>query len=219
MKYIVRMLVLVLAVSMSACQAGPSPQETMYSHLEEAVKLETEFENQQTEMVRLETKEKEIYDQIMTLGLKEIEKIEQLSTEALMVTEERRTGLNKEYESIQKSKQEFENTLEIVEEVEGEQLRKSAKSLVELMKTRYSTYEELFEAYGESIELDKQLYIMFQNKDLTLEQLEEQIQKVNSSYERVLTLNEKYNEITNKYNANKKRFYEEAGLNITSEQN
>ncbi|MBM6617604.1 YkyA family protein [Bacillus suaedaesalsae] len=218
MKYRSIVFGIVLAITLSACQTGPLPQETIYSHLEQAVKLETGFENQQTEMIRLETKEKEIYDQIMTLGLKEIEKIKQLSTEALVITEERRTGLSTEYESMQQSKQEFEKIINIVEEVEEEQLKKSAKALVELMNTRYSTYEELYKAYGKSIEFDKELYIMFQNKDLTLEQLEEQIQKVNGSYESVLALNEKFNKITNEYNEKKRMFYEDAGLNITLEQ-
>lgn len=218
MKYIALVFSIVLAFTMTACQTGPQPQEKIYSHLEQAVKLEIGFENQQKEMIILETKEKELYDQIVTLGLKEIEKIKQLSTEALVIVEDREAGLATEYDSMQQSKKEFQKVEQVIEEIEEVQLKKDAKVLVDLMLSRYSTYEELYKAYGESIEYDKQLYNMFQNTDLTLEQLEEQIQKINSSYEEVLSLNERFNKITNEYNQKKKSFYESAGLDITTEQ-
>jgi hypothetical protein len=217
-KYVLTIVMTSLILLMSACKSGPLPEERIYVHLEQAVELEAEFENQQEQMVSLEQKEKELYDQIIALGLKELDKIKQLSTEAASVVEQRQVGLDKEYESILQSKAEFDQTFEIVKEIENEELKNEANALLELMSERYSVYEELYTAYSSAINLDKELYTMFQNKDLTLEQLEQQIEKINKSYEQVISLNETFNTLTNDYNNQKKLFYESSGLEVSMDE-
>jgi predicted patatin/cPLA2 family phospholipase len=126
--------------------------------------------------------------------------------------------LDKEHESIQQSKTEFEKTYEIAKEIENEDVKNQANSLLNLMAKRYAAYEELYTAYSSSISLDKELYNMFQNKDLTLEQLESQIDKINKGYEQVISLNETFNKLTSDYNNQKKLFYENSGLEVVIEE-
>jgi predicted patatin/cPLA2 family phospholipase len=165
--------------------------------------------------VTLEQKEKELYDKIVALGLKEIDEIKQLSAEAIKVVDERRSRLEKENESIQLSKAEFEKSTEIVNEINDEELKNEATALLKLMTDRYTAYNKLYDAYSISLAHDKELYIMFQSEDLTLEQLELQIESINRSYEEVISLNETFNSLTSEYNEKKKEFYQKAGLEVS----
>ncbi|MFZ3588116.1 YkyA family protein [Bacillus sp. DJP31] len=214
MKYVLIILGL-LSILLSACQTGPLPEEQIYVHLEQAVKLEAEFENQQDPIVELEQKEKELYDQIIELGLKELDQIKKLSTDALSLVADRKSRLEKEYESIKQSKIEFDKTAEIVEQIDAEQPKLLANEVVGLMNERFLAYEELYKAYSSSITLDEELYKMFQREDLKLEELESQIEKINKSYEQVITLNETFNKLTTEYNNQKRTFYEAAGIAVT----
>jgi DNA repair exonuclease SbcCD ATPase subunit len=206
-----------LIMFLTGCNSGPLPEEQIYVHLEQAVKLETEFEEQQEPMTNLEQKEKELYNQIIELGLKELEQIKQLSAEAIQTVDDRKEMLDQEYESIKQSKAEFDKINEIVTQIEDEELKSESDALIQTMEERYQAYEELYAAYSTSISLDKELYEMFQVEDLTMEALEGKINEINKSYEQVIQLNESFNTITTNYNNQKKSFYETAGLEVTYE--
>jgi hypothetical protein len=206
-----------LIMLLAGCNSGPLPEEQIYVHLEQAVKLETEFEKQQEPMTILEQKEKELYNQIIDLGLKELEKIKQLSSQATQIVDERKAMLDQEFESIKQSKAEFDKINEIVTQIESEELKGEAEELIQKMEERYKTYEELYTAYTASISLDKELYELFQQDDLKLEVLEGKINEINKSYEQVIQLNESFNSITSNYNNQKKSFYETAELEVTYE--
>lgn len=214
MKYAL-IVISIVCTFLSACKSGPLPEEQIYVHLEQAVKLEAEFENQQDPLVSLEQKEKELYDEIIGIGLKEMDRIKQLSTEALAIVEERKSRLENEYESLKQSKAEFDKTAELISKIESAESKKQAEVLVTIMTERYHAYENLYSAYSNSITLDKELYSMLQREDLTFEELEAQIQKINKSYEQVITLNEEFNRLTTDYNNKKKAFYEIAGIEVT----
>ncbi|MBM7659536.1 DNA repair exonuclease SbcCD ATPase subunit [Bacillus mesophilus] len=206
-----------LIMFLTGCNSGPQPEEQIYVHLEQAVKLETEFEEQQEPMTNLEQKEKELYNQIIDLGLKELEQIKKLSGEAIQIVDNRKELLDQEYESIKQSKSEFDKINDLVTQIEDEELKGESDELIQTMEERYQAYEELYTAYSTSIALDKELYEMFQMEDLTLEALEEKINEINKSYEQVIQLNESFNTITKNYNNQKKSFYEAAGLEVTYE--
>lgn len=198
---------------LSGC-LGPSPEEKIYTILEDVVTSEDSFKEQQEPLFELEKKESELYNQIMDLGMKEFDKVITLSKEALALVEERETRINNEYKSIKSSKEKFAAIKEEIEKIKDEDLAKQASQLNSTMEDRYSTYEKLYESYKTSISLDKELYTMLQKKDLTLEVLEAQISKVNDSYKTVMKHNEEFNKLTENFNKLKMEFYEKAELNV-----
>ncbi|WP_270182053.1 YkyA family protein [Alkalihalobacillus sp. CinArs1] len=195
------------------CQFGESTEEKMYNHLEEAVALEDQFREQQEPLAKAEKKEQGLYDEIVALSMDEFDKIKSLSEEAEALTEKRLEYLNNEKESIDKAYEEFENTKELSEDLEGE-VQKSANTLIEKMDKRYEAYQTLYKEYKAAIELDKKLYSMLQDKELTLEQLQEQIKSVNDQYTKVSEQKEKFNTYTTEFNEAKKAFYKAAELNV-----
>ena len=200
------------------CMGGPSPEEQIYETLEKVVSVERDFEKQQDPLVELEKKEKELYDEILTLGMKEFDQIVSLSNEALTIVADRESRINNEHESIKASKKEFQKIDSLISEIKEENVKEEADALGTLMNQRYDSYEELYSAYTEAIGHDKKLYEMFQNKDLTLEELEQQINLINETYEKVVSANEAFNKLTEEYNKAKVSFYKNAGLEVVFEE-
>lgn len=182
--------------------------------MEEVVIAESAFEMQQDPLVNAEKKEKQLYDEIISLGMKEYEQIVKLTDQALLLVKERETLMASETESIEKSKEKFEKLKPYIKELEEPALKKAAKELFDVMMERYKLHDELQQSYSIALKLDKDLYQMFRNKDLSIDQLESQINQINEKYQQVYQINEKFNLNTKRYNELKLVFYKEAGFKI-----
>ncbi|MGN7174746.1 hypothetical protein BK139_18270 [Paenibacillus sp. FSL R5-0490] len=209
---------IILAIFLSGCMNKPKPEEEVYDVLENVVKKEKDFEKQQEPLVKLEKREKELYDKIINLGMKDFEEIKKLSDEASSIVDKRKNHMEKEQKSIQASKKEFESLSPIIEDIESQKLKDKAKKLHEIMMDRYKIHDTLYEDYSKALKLDKELYAMFKKEDLTLEQLENQINEINEMYEKILSSNKHFNEKTKEYNEAKLDFYKEAGLEINTKE-
>lgn len=199
----------------SGCINSSSPVEDIYEVLEQVVAAESSFEQQQDPLVDLEKKEQELYSEIIALGMKEFDQIVELSNEAIAAVEQRKELMNQEQESIEASKQQFEGFLPLIEKLEDEDVKKIATDLYEIMMARYEAHDLLYTHYLQGLEYDVELYTMFQKEDLSIDDLEAQITKINETYKIVLEANEKFNEKTKSYNETKLKFYEAAGLEIS----
>ena len=193
-----------------------TPAEEMFDKLEKVVEIEQTFEAQQEPLVKLEKEEKEVYGQIIELTMQDYDEIVRLSDEAITIVEKRKGHIDKERQSIQESKSEFNSISEIIEKIEESELKTQASSLYDLMHERYEVHEDLYQYYTEGLGYDTDLYNLLKNEELTVDQLEEQINKVNKAYEKVLLENDKFNEKTDQYNKLKLEFYNNAELNVQS---
>lgn len=202
-----------ISLILAAC-GGPSPEEEIYEHLEEAVRLEADFEAQQDEITALEIEEQEIFEQIGDLSLSEMETIQQLAERALAIIEERREKLTIERDSIYASKEEFEKIHDLIQEISAEEVKDKADELYQVMMARYDAYDVLYDAYDRSLKLEKELYILYQDETVTEEVLREQIAKINDTYQEVLDSNDKFNDHTVTYNELKKEFYDLADIQV-----
>lgn len=213
-------LITLIITSLSACKGFESPGEKMHERLEDVVELESEFEKQQDPLVKLEKNEQEIYAKIISLGLEKMDEIKTLSDEALASVAKRKEYMDKEEESIQESKEAFEKVKPIMEEMDGEgetELKKQAEKLYDVMMDRYEVHDKLYDNYTTGLKYDNELYEMFKNKDVKIDALEEQIQKINEVYQKVLDNNEEFNKLTKQYNDLKIDFYEKAGVEVKVE--
>lgn len=201
---------------LTAC-SGQSTTEEMYDHMEEAVSLEENFEEQQDTIAKLEQQEKEIYNQIINLGTSEFDKIKELSKKALDLIDQRAEKLKLEKESITAAKEEFTKIEPLIEDIEEKAIKEKGNQLYTTMSERYSAYKDINKAYTEALKLDKELYEMLQKKELKEEDLKKQIEEINQSYDKVLTANKTFNDKTKQYNQQKQKFYELAGLNVEYE--
>ncbi|WP_433749322.1 YkyA family protein [Falsibacillus pallidus] len=211
-----RWLILAAAVTLvlSGCMNRPSAAEEIYQILENTVKDEKEFQDQQEPMTEMETKEKKIFDEIMGLGVKQYDQITDLADKALENLKNRRTRLLKEQRSMDESRQNFETVKEKVDRLTDKDAKKKAAQLISLMEKRYEAHESLYKDYSLGLNLDEQLYNLLKNKDVTLEDLEEQINKINDIYKKIYADNDYFNQKTDEYNTAKLQFYKIAGINI-----
>lgn len=211
------LLIVIVSFGLSGCMSKSSTVEDIHALLESVVELEQEFEQQQDPLVDLEKQEKEIYSQIIDLGMKEFDKIVSLSNEALAIVEKRKEHMQAEEQSIQASKQEFKKLPALIEELDDEELKNKANKLNETMMERYKTHDTLYNHYTKGLDSDKELYQMFQKEDLSMEQLEAQIKKINDTYKVVLESNQSFNDYTKKYNDIKLEFYRAAGIEVAED--
>ncbi|GAA0325033.1 YkyA family protein [Bacillus carboniphilus] len=200
---------------LSGCTEKVSPIDNMYTSLEGVVSSEKGYNEQQDSLRDLEKREHELYEQIIGLSMNEFDEIVSLSQEALSLVEERESKIELERQSMIESEEKFNEVQDIVATIEDEELKKEAEALIETMNSRYEAHKELYDAYVKGIQLDKDLYTLLQDENLTLEQLQSKITEINEAYEIVLASNESFNKITEEYNNAKKEFYESAGMEVT----
>ena len=208
---------LLLLIVLTACN-HTAAEEEIYTYLEKAVRIESEFIEQQNKIINLEAEEQEIYNEIINLGMDEIDRIKDLATKAMGNINKRSDLIAEEKENIHSSEEEFQKTKDYIERIKEKDIKEIAKALYDKMEKRYSSYDKLNEAYIESLELESELYEMLQNKDLKQENLTEHINKINKGYEKVLDANETFNTYTIEYNELKREFYELANIDVTYEE-
>jgi hypothetical protein len=184
--------------------------------LEQAANIE-QLAKQQSSIVEYEQKEQKLYEEMKTLGLGEIDKIIELASKAIVYADERTALLKKEKESINNSYAEFKKVQDLTIQLEDEVLKGKVDTLIAEMENRYNAYNSLYDNYLKAIDLDKQFYEMFQLEDLTLEQVQELINEINSEYEQIIKLKDEFNAYTHAYNEAKLAFYQAAELNVVVE--
>jgi hypothetical protein len=211
-------VLLVVLIILSGCLNQKTTAEKMYEVMEKVVLEETTFENQQSPLVQAEKAEKQLYDQIISLGMKEYEQIVKLADEALLLVEQRKVLMATETESIEKSEVEFKKLLPYIEKLDEPTLEKDAKKLYGIMIQRYNLHEKLNQTYSDATKLDTDLYQMFKRKDLSMEDLENQINQINIKYEKIFEINKQFNLKTEEYNDLKLVFYQKAGFKIENQQ-
>ncbi|WP_440706529.1 YkyA family protein [Heyndrickxia oleronia] len=205
------LLVLILGL-LTGCKVVP--EEKIYDIMEQTVVKEKDFEKQQKPLTELESKEKKIFEEIMDLGMKDMEQMAKLANLALDNLKERKEKMELEQKSVIASKKEFSKIEDPIEKIESKQLKKEAQDLFQLMEKRYAFHDRLYEAYNKGIETNIQLYKLLMKKDVSMDDLENQIEITNKAYSEVLKMNEQFNEQTKKFNNEKKKFYKLAKINI-----
>lgn len=211
------LIVGILLLFLAAC-SGQSIEEKIHAHLEEAVNLEKEFKEQQSEITDLERREQEIYDEIINLGMEDFAEIEELSQEALAIIDERREKIEIERESIMNAKEEFQSIESLLENIKEDQVRSIGEEMYQIMMERYDTYDEIYKTYDLSLDLETELYNLFQDEGIEQEELNEHIESINETYEQVLDANNLFNELTKQYNNLKEEFYKKANIKVKFEE-
>jgi hypothetical protein len=199
---------------LTGCNQDGEHVEQMMTKLEKAAELEAEFAAQQEPLGELEKQEQALYEEMKELGLGEIDQITELATEAATKADERKALIAKEYASIEAAREEFGGVPPLIGEIEDENLKMKATTLVEEWNNRSESYERLYNKYNETIELDKQFYEMYQREDLEMEEAQQIIEQINKNYEEILQLKDEFNQYTNNYNEAKIAFYKEANYEV-----
>ncbi|WP_165763854.1 YkyA family protein [Halalkalibacter urbisdiaboli] len=197
---------------LTAC--GEQVTEKIYVHLEQAVELEEQFEQQQEPLQEAEEKEHQYYEEIIQLGMDEYEKIVSLAEDALASIEERQNMVQLEMESLESSVDEITQIEPMIEKVEEEEANRILKELYSTMLERFKKYKQLNEVYNETIEAERQLFTLLMDEELEIENLQNQINKVNEKYEEVITAKDEFNEKTDAYNQLKRDFYDSVKLDV-----
>lgn len=193
---------------------GQGPVDSLHHSLEKAAESEKPFLEEQKTLEELEAKENQLYDDVMKLNMDDYKKIVALSNEALENVSQREEHLKIENDSIKKSESEFEEAKTSAEQIKDKHIKEKADAAASHMKKRYTSYGSMYEEYKKALQLNKKLYMQLKDKDLARDDLDKQIDKVNTSYEKVLKYSGEFNEQTEKYNKAREDLYDAAGYRV-----
>lgn len=175
------------------------------NHLEKTLQAEEQFIEQQAILLELEEKDMQTYDAIIQLEEKDTAELNKLIEDALSITEERENYIQKEKEAIDQSKEQFRQVKDEIEKVKDPAIKKLLEKLYGSMDERYTIYEEVYTTYIESLDVTESLYKHFK-KGSSHKMLQELIDETNNHYEQLISLNERFNLATKKYNRYKKEY-------------
>lgn len=191
---------------LAAC-SNNKVQEQIFEHLEAAYEAEQLFVLSQEQLLELEEKDIEIYNEIIELDDISEERLQQLTNEALQLVEARKQYLEEERNSIRQSKEHFQNLEPILAEMADGEEKEKLEQLYKTMMDRYESYDEVYETYMESLYLTESLYEHLQ-KEATYSVINETLNQVNESFEKLFKVNDQFNLLTKQYNRIKTEYYD-----------
>jgi hypothetical protein len=182
-------------------------KQEVLSAFQKMAAYERDAVEEQKKLAEFEQKQNAIYARMMSYGFKHFTKVAQLAKEALITIKEREKHLAGEYKAMHSAKRQLNMAKRKTDGLHDEQIKQEIGHFVEAAEQRYETYDKLYVQYKEMLALEKELYILLQNKDVTAERLQQQIDRINERHRNIMDINEQFNAYTKKYNKEKKQLY------------
>lgn len=189
-------------------------EENIYNHLEETVEIERELPTIHEKLAQLEKEENDIYDQIFEESLENKAALQSIADDALKILDEQREHIVEEAETIDQSQTEFIQIKPLIDELGKDDIIDQAEQVYEAMVERYELYEQWFESYEQSLNINEELYNLFFEDDLDVDQFNLLVESSNESSEQAQINLTELSEQTSTYNNLKTSFYEQLDLNI-----
>jgi len=197
----------------TACQKEIIDTE-IYEILEETVEIEDSLQEIREEMANLEEEENELYKQLIDQPLNDLDLLAEYVEKAEKLIDQREKLLEKEHSAMTNSKEQFIQIEPLIDQIEKETAQKSAKDMYEIMLVRYDIYEEWYDAYVHRLSEEANLYALFLENKIDFEQVNEQVEVVNTTYDEAKIILNNFSEQTTTYNQAKIDYYEKSELNI-----
>lgn len=213
-KKVILLLSSIVILPLAGCFNSDTPEDKIYNILEDVAKEENDFKDKQEPLKKLEEKDNKLYEKIIDLGMKEYKSIVSLSEDAIKGINDRKELIKAEKASIDESKKEFVKLDKEIKNLKERSLQTKAADLQNIMDKRYAKYDELYKNYMASLKTEKELYTLFKDKKLTMEELETKVESVNDVYDDLMKSNKEFNKLTEHYNQKKLSFYQDAGIEV-----
>jgi hypothetical protein len=197
---------IVVLLLLAGCSHLIDKQEVL-SAFQKMTAYEKDAIEEQKKLTEFEQKQNAIYARMMSYGFKHFTKVAQLAKEALMNIEEREKYVAREYKAMHSAKRQLNMAKRKTSGLHDEQIKQQINQFIEVAEQRYETYDKLYAEYREMLALEKELYILLQNKDVTSERFQRQIDRINERYQNIMDINEQFNAYTKEYNREKKQLF------------
>jgi hypothetical protein len=197
---------IVVLLLLAGCSHLIDKQEVL-SAFQKMTAYEKDAIEEQKKLTEFEQKQNAIYAHMMSYGFKHFTKVAQLAKEALMNIEEREKYVAREYKAMHSAKRQLNMAKRKTNGLHDERIKQQINQFIEVAEQRYETYDKLYAEYKEMLALEKELYILLQNKDVTAERFQRQIDRINERYQNIMDINEQFNAYTKEYNREKKQLF------------
>lgn len=193
------------ALVLSACG---SPEGSIQNHWGEAAGAEENFAEKDEELTELAQEEQTVFENLASYESDEQKKIESSVEEAVSSVNERKELMEEEEEEINQAYEEAMEADEPIENLENEEMTEKANQAQQAMEKRNEAFNGVSEAYMKAADKEIEMYESFNDENLELAALEEQLDTINTSYEEVENYRETFNTETEAFNEAKNTFGE-----------
>ncbi|MDZ5781675.1 YkyA family protein [Marinococcus luteus] len=198
----------VVTLSVFVLSACGSPEGSIQNQWSEAAGVEEDFAEKDEEMTELAQAEQKVFENLTSYESDEQNKIESSVEEAVSSVNERKELMEKEQEEINQAYDETVEAGDPIENLENKEMTEEAKKAQQAMEKRNEAFNGVHDAYMEAADEEIDMYESFNDGNLELEALEEQLDTINSSYEEVENYRETFNTETEVFNEAKNAFGE-----------
>lgn len=209
-------MIIIFIVLVTACQSEIIDTE-IYEHLEITVETEDSLQEIREEMAELEEEESELYKRLIDEPFNNNELISEYIDQANELITNRQQLLKDEYDTMQLSRERFVQIEPLIEQIEKDSAKDSAKNMYEIMIKRYDIYQEWYETYLRRLEEETVLYTFFREDKIDFDKVNEQVETVNETYDEAKIILDNFSEQTTLYNQAKIDYYKKSDLNINFE--
>src|SRR5690625_179031 len=154
-------ILIICCMSLISCQASDRTIESIDEHLTATVLIEEDFEEYQEKVNQLESEEHDIYNQLIALGNDQQEDVKELTNEAVQILDEKMAYIDLIKETLSESRSEFEKIESSMDQIKDENHFDFVDKMYETMINRYHSYDDVYEAYFDSVQLTSELYEEF----------------------------------------------------------
>ncbi|WP_211746907.1 YkyA family protein [Paenibacillus sp. Marseille-Q4541] len=197
-------VLIVCMVLLAACskEDAVSTMNTM----EDTVNTENQMQEHLKKLAALEGKDLELYELIMEQGKDANAKLDDLLTDALKHVDDRKEHLEaaKQIMDAAEEKSKFWRTSldSYSKSAKEETLYQKADQLWKDYEARQKTFGEFYERYNESLIMDKELYVLLEEKDgeISLDKLKSKVSERNKAFANANKLKQQFNEETKAFN-------------------
>lgn len=182
------------------CQSDEKQLNKMVKLIEESAPFEKDFAANQKKLDEARKNAQSVYLDLINLNYDDKDLITQKINEANTYREEQEKRLAEAEENFQKA---YETTVAIekpMKKIKNEDQKKQVFELVVMMNERKRLIEDFFEAYHETLEWENSFYQQLADGKYPLEDLDQQIHKINKHNQDMEEMIHQFNQFTEKYN-------------------
>jgi len=190
-----------------SCQSDEKEAENIQDKLNEAAVYEENFQDNQESLEAYRDKEQSIYEDIIQGDIQERDAI-------LEQADEGKTCLKKQNELVIEGQDYMEKAYETstsiksnIEQIEDKQEQDQAAELLNVIKERKGEIESYFDLYEDQLHTLYMFYEALESDDVPLDDMSQQIDKVNDTNEDMEDHLKSFNQATETYNEEEAAYY------------
>jgi len=188
-----------MIVILNGCQSDQQQAAKIQKIVEKSVEFENNFAANQKELNKIRKNAQLLYNDLIHLDINDKDKINQKIEEGHTYTKKQQQLVEEAKENFQKAYQMSSKIEKHIKKIKDENQKNQATKLLTIMNERKKWIESFFANYLKNLNVQNTFYQQFEEENVNLESLNEQITEINQRTQDMGESIKKYNQSTKQY--------------------